>query len=229
MRDTVVVTGAAGGIGAAVVRRLGQNCDVVATDLSPAVHELASHSVRPVVADLTFHEARGDVMDAVGSRRLTGVVNLAGITRDALIGNLAEEDVRIVLRVNAIAPIHLALELGERIVDGGVILFVSSRSHLGNIGQVNYSASKGAVVGATQALARRLAPRVRVNAIAPGLIRTPMKAAMPTHVLDKLVARIPLGRIGEPEDVAAEIAHQLSSDASYVTGQTLYVCGGRSL
>ena len=107
-------------------------------------------------------------------------------------------------------------------------MLVSSRAHLGNIGQVNYAASKGAVVGATYALAKRLAPRVRVNAVAPGLIATPMTAAMPPHVLEKLVGRVPLGRAGDPADVAAQIAFLLSDGAGYVTGQTVYVCGGRS-
>lgn len=193
------------------------------------MEEESGPQVQAVVADLTTAQGREAVVQAVGDRPLRGLVNLAGITRDGLIGTLSEADIRLVLRVNAIAPIRLSLELADRIVDGGVILQVSSRAHLGNIGQVNYAASKGALVGATQALARALAPRVRVNAITPGLVRTPMTAAMPEKVLDKLVSRIPLGRIGEPDDIAAAVSHQLGPEASYVTGQSIYVCGGRSL
>ncbi len=226
MRETVVVTGAAGGIGAACVAALAPTYELVASDLDPRVTELSG--VIPVVADLGTAEGRAAVVAAVGDRPLRGLVHLAGITRDALLPKLSDEHVRLVLRVNAVAPIRLSLDLADRISDGGAIVLVSSRAHLGNIGQVNYAASKGAVVGATYALAKRLAPRVRVNAVAPGLIATPMTAAMPPPVLEKLIGRVPLGRAGDPADVAAQIAFLLSGGAGYVTGQTVYVCGGRS-
>lgn len=225
----VVVTGAAGGIGRAVVDRLVRDGrEVLATDLAPSVEDLAGDRVRALVSDLGSDEGRTALVDALAGHGVAGLAHVAGITRDALLPKLGDEDVRLVLRVNAVAPIALTLALQDRFVDGASVVFVSSRAQLGNIGQVNYAASKGAVVGATVALARALAPRVRVNAVAPGLVRTPMTAAMPEHVLDKLVARVPLARMGEPEDVAAMIAWLLSDDASYVTAQVLYVCGGRS-
>lgn len=227
MTGCLIVTGAAGGIGAACVDRLVGDFDVVAVDVDPAV--AGRDGVIAVVADLTADQGRAAVLAAVGDRPVAGLVNVAGITRDALLPDLTDDAVRAVMRVNAMAPIRLSLDLADRIADGGGVVSIASRAHLGNIGQVNYAASKGALVGATRALARRLAPRVRVNAIAPGLIRTPMTAAMPSKVLGKLVNRIPLGRMGEPADVAATVAHLLSDDAAYITGQVVYVCGGRSL
>ena len=107
---------------------------------------------------------------------------------------------------------------------------LASRAYLGNFGQFNYSASKGGLVGMTRALALELAPRgVRVNAIAPSLTASEMTRAMPEHVLDKMIASIPLGRQAEPEEIAETIAALASPATAYVTGQVLVACGGRSL
>jgi NAD(P)-dependent dehydrogenase (short-subunit alcohol dehydrogenase family) len=112
---------------------------------------------------------------------------------------------------------------------GASVVNLSSRAGLGNFGQANYVTSKAGLVGVTRALAQEWAPDVRVNAVAPGLIDTPMTRAMPDAVRDKLVARIPLGRIGTPEDVAGVVAFLAGRDAQYVTGQLLLCCGGRSV
>lgn len=230
-RGTVVVTGAAGGIGAAVVTRLvADGHAVIAVDLAQPDTTTTEPRQRVtwVAADLTTPDGREAVTAATDGVRLVGLVNVAGITRDARLVNMDDDEVAAVLAINAQAPLDLSLALADRMADDGAIVNISSRSHLGNFGQVNYSTSKGAIVGTTIALSRTLAPGVRVNAIAPGLITTPMTDAMPDDVLARVTAAVPLGRAGEPDEVAAEVAHLLGEDSSYTTGQVVYVCGGRS-
>jgi 3-oxoacyl-[acyl-carrier protein] reductase len=109
------------------------------------------------------------------------------------------------------------------------VINIASRTALGNFGQANYVAAKSALVGATRAMALRLAPRVRVNAVGPGLVDTPMTRAMPEDVLGKLVARVPVGHAADPEQIADVVAFLASERASYITGQLLLACGGRSV
>ena len=133
------------------------------------------------------------------------------------------------IEINLTAAIRLTLALEERFADGAAVINLSSRASLGNFGQANYSASKAGLVGFGRALAQRWAPRVRVNAVAPSLVDTPMTQAMPPEVLAKLVARIPAGRIGTPDDVAGIVAFLASPEAAYITGQVIYACGGRTV
>jgi 3-oxoacyl-[acyl-carrier protein] reductase len=230
-RGTVLVTGAAGGIGRAIVERLhAEGYEVVGADLAAAVEGLdqLGAGVRGVRADLSAEEGRRSVLDA-SPARVAGLVNCAGITRDALLPRMSDEDVRLVLEVNAVAAARLCQVLEGRFTAGGAVVNIASRAAYGNPGQTNYSASKGALIGLTRALARRWAPRVRVNAVAPGFVATEMTAAMPDEVRDKLVARVPAGRMGQPEEIAAAVAWLLGPEAGYVTGQTVVVCGGRSI
>jgi 3-oxoacyl-[acyl-carrier protein] reductase len=227
----VLVTGAAGGIGRAIVARLhAEGYDVLGADLAPTVDDLRElgEGVRGIRVDITTDDGRKAILDALGER-VVGLVNCAGITRDALLPRMPDDDVRLVLDVNAVAGARLCEVLEDRLVDGAGIVNIASRAAYGNPGQVNYSASKGALIGLTRALARRLAPRVRVNAVAPGFIATEMTAAMPDDVRDKLVARVPADRMGHPEEIAAAVAWLLGAESDYVTGQTLVVCGGRSI
>jgi NAD(P)-dependent dehydrogenase (short-subunit alcohol dehydrogenase family) len=113
--------------------------------------------------------------------------------------------------------------------DGASIISLASRAYLGNFGQFNYSASKGGLVGMTRALALQLAPKVRVNAVAPSLTASEMTLSMPEKVLSKMIASIPMGRMGEPEEIAGTVAALASKDMAYVTGQVVVACGGRSL
>jgi NAD(P)-dependent dehydrogenase (short-subunit alcohol dehydrogenase family) len=134
-----------------------------------------------------------------------------------------------VIEINLVAAMRLTLALEPRYRDGAAVINMSSRASLGNFGQANYSASKSGLVGFGRALAQHWAPRVRVNAVAPSLVDTPMTQAMPPEVLEKMVARIPAGRIGSPDDVAGIVAFLASSEAAYITGQVLLACGGRSV
>src|SRR5690606_8179200 len=152
---------------------------------------------------------------------LVGLVNNAGITRDARIVNMTDEDFRKVIDVNLGAAYRLALPVAREMADGGSIVNIASRAYLGNFGQFNYTMSKGGIVGLTRALSLSLAPRVRVNAVAPGLIATEMALAIPEDVLAKMVAAIPLDRMGEPTDVAETIRFLLGPESSYITGEVL--------
>jgi 3-oxoacyl-[acyl-carrier protein] reductase len=227
-----VVTGAAGGIGAAIGRRLAEDgWQLILVDLAPALAAVAadldSTRVRPVEADLTTDEGIERVLaeaTRVGSLEL--VVNNAGITRDARLVNLSDQNFDLVLDVNLGAPLRL-VEALHPLMESGAIINVSSRAYLGNFGQYNYSMSKGGLVGLTRAYALRLAPRIRANAIAPGLIGTEMTMAIPPDVREKMVAAIPMQRMGTPAEVASLVS--FLATATYITGEVITIGGGRSL
>jgi NAD(P)-dependent dehydrogenase (short-subunit alcohol dehydrogenase family) len=225
MTRVAVVTGAARGIGRAIGERLqAEGYVVVGVDIGDA---LAETTFEPVQVDLTTPEGIAAVAGTVGDRSLEVLVNNAGITRDARLVNLTEADVAAVLAVNLGAPYHLCRALAPRMAEGGSIVNLASRAYLGNFGQFNYSMSKGGVVGLTRALALELAPAVRVNAIAPGLIATEMSMAIPEEIREKMVANIPLGRMGEPEEIADLVAWM--TRPGYITGHVFVIGGGRSL
>jgi len=213
-----VVTGAARGIGKAVADRLAADGhEVLRVDLQEGDGILA--------ADVTNPDDRARIVEAAGTVDI--LVNNAGITKDARIVKMTEEDFLAVIRVNLGAAYELTRAI--TFADGASVVSLASRAYLGNFGQFNYSASKGGLVGMTRALALELAPKVRVNAIAPSLTASEMTRAMPAKVLDKMIASIPLGRQAEPEEIAETIAALASPAMAYVTGQVVVACGGRSL
>ncbi|MFA3878005.1 SDR family oxidoreductase [Streptomyces sp. MMCC 100] len=226
-----VVTGAARGIGRAVAERLATRHSLLLVDMSPAVHETAARlGAAAVRADVTEPEGIAAIVAAVdgASEAPALLVNNAGITRDALIHKMEEADFRAVVRVNLGGTYALTEALASRIVDGGSVVNLSSRAQLGNVGQFNYAVSKTGVVGCTRAFALAHAPRLRVNAVAPGFVESEMTGAMPAHVRERVVNGVPLSRAGQPQDIAEAVAWLGSKEAGYVTGQVLYVCGGRS-
>jgi NAD(P)-dependent dehydrogenase (short-subunit alcohol dehydrogenase family) len=207
----------------------------VAIDLNPGLMDVAEGmrrdgiDVLPVVTDLDSDHGIAETVAAIGSTRpIRVLVNNAGITRDSRLVNMTAADFRAVLDINLGVPYRLTTALLSSF-DEGAIVNISSRAYLGNFGQFNYSMSKGGLVGLTRALALSLAPRIRVNAIAPGLIETPMAMAIPDEARNRIVRAIPLGRMGQPEEVADTVAYLCSDRASYITGEVVGVGGGRSL
>jgi 3-oxoacyl-[acyl-carrier protein] reductase len=231
MNGAIVVTGAARGIGRAIAEKLATigPFTIVGVDLSPELG--LSESITPVQVDLTAGDGPATVRTAVEELGLPllGLVNNAGITRDSRLMNMTDADFAAVLEVNLGAPFRLTAELAPLMAGGGAIVNIASRAYLGNFGQFNYSMSKGGLVGMTRALAISLAPAVRVNAIAPGLIATEMSMAIPEEIREKMVNAIPLARMGDPAEIANTVWFLLSPLSSYITGEVLVVGGGRSL
>ncbi len=231
MNGVVVVTGAARGIGRVIAEKTASTgpLTVIGVDLAP---ELAlSEAVSPVQVDLTSAEGPAAVRDAVLATGLPllGLVNNAGITRDSRLVNMTNENFKAVLEVNLGAAYRLSTELAPLMSDGASIVNIASRAYLGNFGQFNYSMSKGGMVGLTRALALSLAPAIRVNAVAPGLIGSEMSLAIPEEVREKMVSAIPLERMGSPEEVANLVWFLLTPLSSYITGEVIVIGGGRSL
>ena len=235
--SAVIVTGAAGAIGQATAAWFaGRGESVLLVDRDEAVHRVAEDlcgegaTAAACAVDLTAPDAGAAVAAAcepLGRPRV--LVNNAGITRDARLRKMEEEDFRLVIRVNLVSPLKLAEAIAPQLEPGGAIVNVASRAAFGNFGQANYVAAKSALIGATRAQALRWAPRIRVNAVAPGLVDTPMTRAMPAEVWDRLIGRVPLARAGAPEEIAGVVGFLGSPDAAYVTGQVLVACGGRSV
>ena len=168
------------------------------------------------------------VMEAAG--RVDVLVNNAGITRDSLLVRMKEAEWDAVLSVNLKGP-FLCTQTVARIMmkqrSGRIINIASIVGAIGNAGQANYVASKAGIIGLTKTAAKEYAGRsITVNAVAPGFIETDMTAALPEKAREAMLAQIPLGRPGQPEDVAAAVTFLASDAAAYMTGQVLHVSGG---
>ncbi len=237
----IIVTGASKGIGRAVAVQLakdGNNIVVVYqnpnNDVSDLIKEIEGYGVKAisVVANVSnFEDSKKIVEKAVESfETIDGLVNNAGITKDRLLLRMNEQDFSDVIDVNLKGTFNCTKNVARVMMKqkSGVIVNLSSVVSLtGNIGQANYSASKGGVNTFTKTAALELANYgIRVNAVAPGMIKTRMTDEIPEDIRQNMIKSIPLGRIGEPEDIANAVSFLFSDKASYITGQIISVNGG---
>jgi 3-oxoacyl-[acyl-carrier protein] reductase len=235
----VIVTGAAAGIGRATAHRFAQEgCHVASWDVKDGAAEEGGIFQQ---VDVTSTEGVEAAVRAVVERwgGVHVLVNNAGILRDgqlvkykdgAVAGLMSDEQFDSVISVNLKGVFHCTRAVVPRMIEGGggVILNASSIVGVyGNFGQTNYVASKAGVIGMTRVWARELGKyKIRVNAVTPGFIATDMTAGMPEKILQTMVGRTPIGRMGQPEDVANAYVWLASDGASFVSGQILGVDGG---
>ena len=236
-----IVTGAARGIGAGIAIRLAADGMAVAVldlneaDCAGTVKEIenAGGKALAVGADVSKTDQANAAVERIAAElgEPTVLVNNAGITRDATMRKMTEEQFDQVINVHLKGTwngIRLAAAIMRENKRGAIVNMSSVSGKVGMIGQTNYSAAKAGIVGMTKAAAKELAYLgVRVNAIAPGLIRSAMTEAMPQRIWDSKVAEVPMGRAGEPSEVAS-VALFLASDlSSYMTGTVMEITGGR--
>ena len=239
---TAVITGGARGLGYAVGERfIAEGARVVLGDVNAEATRAAAETLggpvfaRPFVCDVTsgaeVDSLVAAAVEAFGS--LDIMVNNAGITRDATLRTMTEQQFDEVIAVHVKGSwngTRAAAAIMREQRSGAIINMSSISGKVGLIGQTNYSAAKAGIVGLTKAAAKELAHLgVRVNAIAPGLIRSAMTEAMPQRIWDAKLADIPMGRAGEPAEVAAAALFLASDLSSYMTGTVLEVTGGRHL
>ncbi|MCD6415307.1 MAG: 3-oxoacyl-[acyl-carrier-protein] reductase [Planctomycetes bacterium] len=237
---TALITGASRGIGRAIALRLAlDGADIAGIDVQEellgetgALIEQKGRRFAPIMADVTdleqMQQAVATVEDAFGS--LDILVNNAGITRDALLIRMDAAAWNQVLAVNLTGVfngIKAAARAMMRQRSGRIINVASIVGMIGNAGQANYAASKGGVIALTKTMAREMASRnVNVNAVAPGFIETAMTEQLSDKARQALFARIPLGRLGQPQEVADVVAFLAGPDSRYLTGQVIRVDGG---
>ena len=236
---TALVTGASGGIGEAIARQLhAQGATLVLagrrSEALAALAEALGERARVEVAELSDPQAAEQLIAAAADGGGPDVlINNAGLTRDNLAVRMKDEDWQTVLEVNLTAVFRLtraALRGMMRRRWGRIVNVTSIVALTGNPGQVNYAAAKAGMIGMTKSLAAEVATRgITVNCVAPGFIETPMTAALSEDQRRRLLERVPVGRLGTPEDVAAAIGYLASQEAAYVTGQTLHVNGGMAM
>ena len=237
---TALVTGASGGIGGAIARALHRQGAAVmlAGTRQPVLEALAgelAERAKVAVADLADPAAADPLVkraeEAMG--KLDILVNNAGLTRDGLALRMKDEDWQKVLDVNLSAGFRLsraALRGMMRRRSGRIVGITSIVGVTGNPGQANYAASKAGMIGMSKALAAEVASRgITVNCVAPGFIVSPMTDALTSEQKERITAAIPIGRIGNPEEVAACVVFLASEEAAYVTGQTIHVNGGMAM
>ena len=239
-----LVTGASRGIGRAIACKLAAEGAYVIVNYSHG--EAAANETKTIIEqaggsaeicgfDVADEKSCKEAIDGLlaAHGRIDILVNNAGITRDKLLMAMSEEDYTSVLDTNLKGAFHTMKFLTRnflKIKSGSIVNVASVSGILGNAGQANYSASKAGLIGMTKSVAREFASRgICVNAVAPGFIDTDMVAAMTDTAKSQIAESIPMGRIGQPEEIADAVAFLVSPSAKYITGQVLCIDGGMAM
>jgi 3-oxoacyl-[acyl-carrier protein] reductase len=238
-----IITGAARGIGHATAMKFArEGAKVIVCDLDRSTVDAAVDDVRNAggeahgfVVDVTAPASIQAMVDAVMQRygRIDVLVNNAGIVQDAQLLKMREDQFDRVIDVNLKGTYNCTKAIAAIMVEqgSGVILNASSIVGIyGNFGQTNYAATKFGVIGMVKTWARELGRKgIRANAICPGFIETPILSKMPAKIIEMMADRVPLGRLGRPDEIAATYAWLASSEASYINGAVIEVSGGATL
>jgi 3-oxoacyl-[acyl-carrier protein] reductase len=236
-----LVSGAAGGLGPATCERLGRDMHIVACDLDgEKVIEMADSlaergiSVEAHPLDATSQPEVDALMAGLVERlgAIDVLVNFAGVIRNAVLGRIVNEDYELTMRTHVGGTLNTmrAASNAMRAQGSGRIINMSSVAVLGSRAGGSYGAAKGAIEGLSRSAAMDLASHgITVNCVAPGVIAGGMFLTVPADYQEEVLQRVPMKRLGTPEDVAGCVAFLASEEAAYVTGQTLFVCGGLSI
>jgi 3-oxoacyl-[acyl-carrier protein] reductase len=239
--QVAVVTGAGRGIGHAIavrfaregarvasVSRTESNAQKTADEINSMRADAAKAYAVDVADQAAVQKAAAEIFEQFG--RVDILVNNAGVTRDGLSMRMSMDDWDTVMNTNLKGAFNFTQAVMRRMIKqrSGRIINISSIAGLtGNAGQANYAASKAGLIGLTKTLARELASRgITVNAVAPGLIETDMTTVLSEEIRQAILQKVPLGKLGEPEDIAGAVAYLASAEANYITGQVLTVDGG---
>lgn len=243
-RRVAIVTGGARGIGAAistVLARAGVHVAAGYSSNSEAAEELAG-KIGAEGGSISVHQGNvgspedcqrvvAEVLEQYG--RIDYLVNNAGVTVDKTMRKMSVEDWHAVLRVNLSGAFYMIKPVLDHMLErrfGRIVNISSVIGQMGNIGQVNYAASKAGLFGLTQSLARETANKgITVNCVAPGYIETEMVAAIPQEAYDKIVAKVPVGRLGQASEIARAVQFLVDDDAGYITGSVISVNGGMDM
>jgi 3-oxoacyl-[acyl-carrier protein] reductase len=229
---TALVTGASRGIGRAIAAELARAGASVVVGYRSGAEEAEA-----VAAEIGGRAVQADVADPDDAKRLVEaageldvLVNNAGLTRDGLIARMSDDDWRTVIDTNLGGVFHTCRAAARGMMKrrSGAIVNVSSIVGVhGNPGQTNYAASKAGIIGFTKSLARELGTRgVRANVVAPGYVRTRLTDVLGEELTSQMLANTPLGRLGEPEDIASAVRFLCSDEAAFITGEVVLVDGG---
>lgn len=240
MDKIAIITGAANGIGKAISHRLiDDGCYIFAVDIDDVngrslIIELGENNAEYTHCNIAIENDVDTLFQLVISKRgkVDVLINNAGIIKDNMIHKMPAEDFDSVINTN-LRGTWLMCKAAAKLMKeqkSGRIVNISSRAWLGNPGQSNYSASKAGIIGLTRVLALELGKfNILVNAIAPGLIGTPLTQSLPSDVLEKLIQAQPTKTMGKPEDIANAVSFLVSEKTQFITGQTIYIDGGKSI